>query len=202
MKRYRPVGDVSALPSAVFGSRGTLWWGTLAFMLIEGMTVAICIASYLYVRKNFPDWPPPPTPLPSLLIPTIAVVVLLASIFAMTRVEKAARRLDTGGVRMGLIIMCVFAVVMVVLRVFEFRAIGTHWDSDAYGSTAWATVGFHSTLLLLETVETAVITALVLWGPLEKKHFGDIEDNAVYWYFMCLLWIPVYLIVYLGPRFI
>jgi heme/copper-type cytochrome/quinol oxidase subunit 3 len=202
MKRFRPVGDVSALPSVVFGSRGTLWWGVIMFMMIEGMTIAICIASYLYVRGNFSQWPPPPTELPSIVIPTIGVVVMMASIFVMARLEKAAKALDLGAVRTLSVVICVFAVALCVLRYFDFKALHTFWDSNAYGSTAWATVAFHSTLLLLETIETMVITALVLWGPMEKKHFADVEDNTLYWYFMCLIWIPAYVVVYLSPRFL
>lgn len=202
MKRIRVAADVSELPTVVFGSRGTLWWGTIAFMAIEATTIAVCAASYLYVRKNFPDWPPPPTQLPSLITPTAGVIVMILSIVAMSRVEAAARRLDAAAVRRGLLIMCGFGVVLVVLRWFDFTSLNTHWDTDAYGSTAWATVAFHSTLLLLEVIETAVFTVLVFFGPFEEKHLSDAEDNAVYWYFMCLIWIPVYFLLYISPRFL
>jgi len=202
MKRYRISGDVSELPTVVFGSRGSLWWGTLAFMLIEGTEIAVCVASYLYVRKNFHDWPPPPTPLPSLLIPTIGVITMLLSIVMMYRVDKAAKALDKPAVQRGLVIMSLFGIALVALRFYDFGALNTHWDTDAYGSTAWATVGFHSSLLFLEVVETMVFTALALVGPWEAKHFSDTEDNALYWYFMCGIWIPVYVLLFIMPRWL
>jgi len=202
MKHYRIAGDVRELPTVVFGSRGTLWWGTIAFMVMEGMTIAVCAASYLYVRQNFSDWPPPPTQLPSLLIPTINVAVMIASMVVMRRVELAARAFDGPGVRRGLVVICVFGIAMVTLRWFDFKALNTHWDTDAYGSTAWATVAFHSSELLLEVIETIVFTVMMLAGPVEAKHFSDAEDNALYWYFMCLIWIPLYFLLYISPRFL
>ena len=202
MKRYRPVVDVHELPTVVFGNRSILYWGVLAFMAIEGMTVAVCAASYLYIRKNFHDWPPPPTPLPSLTIPTIGVLVMIVSLFVNNRLRKATRKLDTAAVSRGLWIMTVIGFVLVALRWFDFRALNTRWDSDAYGSTAWATVAFHSSLLFLEAIETAVIMVLFNFGPREPKHYSDVEDNTLYWYFMCLIWIPVYVLIYISPRFL
>lgn len=202
MKRYRIAGDVAELPSVVFGKRGIAWWGTLMFMAIEGMTVAVCAASYLYVRKNFHDWPPPPTPLPSLLIPTIGVIVMLVSMVMMYRVQKAAEALDKPATQRGLVIMALFGIVLVALRFFDFRSLNTHWDSDAYGSTAWASVAFHSSLLLFEAIETSVFAVLALWGPWEAKHFSDAEDNAMYWYFMCTIWFPAYVLLFISPRWL
>jgi cytochrome c oxidase subunit 3 len=33
------------------------------------------------------------------------------------------------------------------------------------------------------------------------KAFSDTADNSGYWYFTVGIWIPIYLIVYVGPRF-
>jgi heme/copper-type cytochrome/quinol oxidase subunit 3 len=47
-----------------------------------------------------------------------------------------------------------------------------------------------------------VFTALFWFGPLEGKHFSDADDNCTYWYFMSLVWIPVYMLLYWTPRLI
>jgi hypothetical protein len=31
------------------------------------------------------------------------------------------------------------------------------------------------------------------------KAMSDVSDNSFYWYFMVLSWLPLYLIVYVGP---
>src|SRR5918994_7869845 len=93
------VLDVSHLPTTVFGHRSHMWWGTLGFMLIEGTTLLVCLASYFYLRLNFPTWPPEHTLLPSVGWPTVHVVLMLASMVPMGLADRAARRFDLSGLR-------------------------------------------------------------------------------------------------------
>jgi len=46
------------------------------------------------------------------------------------------------------------------------------------------------------------LAVLVLAGPVEGQHVGDISANAVYWYFVALSWVALYTIVFLTPRFL
>ena len=41
--KYRVVADLSELPLHGMGSASPTWWGTLAFMLIEGTGFALVI---------------------------------------------------------------------------------------------------------------------------------------------------------------
>ena len=59
----RPTFDASDLPTVVYGSRVITWWGTAGFMFAEAATLAACVASYYYIRRNFEAWPPLRTPL-------------------------------------------------------------------------------------------------------------------------------------------
>src|SRR5688572_8693664 len=90
----RPTFDASDLPTVVYGSRVITWWGTAGFMFAEAATLAACVASYYYIRRNFEAWPPLRTPLPDLLLPTISLIVLIASVFPCYQFAKAAKRLD------------------------------------------------------------------------------------------------------------
>lgn len=198
----RTVYDASGLPTVSFDHHNVNWWGTLAFIVIEGTTLAIAIAAYLYVRKNFDTWPPPPTPLPDLLIPTINMLLLLAVIVPMGWADKAARRLDLRGVRVGLLIAIGMQLVCVVLRFFEFAALNTRWDEHVYGSVAWAVLALHATLLALDLVETGSFAALTYIGPFKEKHFPDISDASFYQYFLSLSNVVVYAVLFLSPRFL
>ena len=86
-------------------------------------------------------------------------------------------------------------------RWFEFRALNVRWDSNAYGSAAWATVTAHGTLLLLEAAETIAFTWLLFGDHIEERDLAGASDNALYWYFMTGVWIPLYVVVYLSPYF-
>ena len=200
MKTIRTTVDVSLLPTYAFGSRGLVWWGTLGFMLIEGFTLALCVASYLYLRKNLIEWPPPRVPNPDLLLPSIGLIVMLLSNIPMYFSKKAAHARNRGGVILWLGVSCAFGVAMIVFRVFDFAALNTRWDADAYGSIAWTTVGFHAALVLMEVGETIGSLLLFLFAPVEEKHYVDASDNVMYWWFVTFSWVPLFVVVYLLPR--
>jgi cytochrome c oxidase subunit 3 len=200
MKALRPAGNVSELPSVTFGPRSLMWWGTLGFMTIEGWTTALLVGAYLYLRQNYDAWPPLRTPYPSLLIPTINLAILLISIWPAMMVARAAKRLDTAGVKRWLVIMSVVAVPTLVLRWWELWALNTRWDTTAYGSAAWTIVGFHTSLLLIDIMDTLGLTLFYFTKDMPVKSFSDTADNSFYWYFTVGVWVPLYLIVYVGPR--
>lgn len=200
MKTYEKVIDVAETPTIVFGRRALTWWGTVAFICIEATTLVICITTYLYLRKNFHHWPPPPLRVPDLVRPTITALFLALTNIPNYWLHQRVRRLDKSGARVGMLMMSIAAAIAIVLRIYDFRDLNTHWDTNAYGSAAWITVAFHSTLLFLEALETWVFTALFWFGSVEGKHFGDADDNCVYWYFMTLVWIPMYMLIYWTPR--
>src|SRR4051794_724128 len=90
--------DVSRLPTVVFGSKDLMFWGTVSFMVIEGWTLALCVMSYFYLRQSSHAWPPLRTPQPSLLVPSVNLVIMLVSLVAAWWTAKRAKKLDRAGV--------------------------------------------------------------------------------------------------------
>jgi heme/copper-type cytochrome/quinol oxidase subunit 3 len=180
-----------------------MWWGTVGFMVVEGWTLALCVAAYLYLRQNFETWPPLRTPYPSLVIPTINLVLMLISVWPAYMAQQASKKLDERGVRLWLTIGGFGSLPILVLRWFELWALNVRWDTNAYGSAAWVIVGLHATLLLLDIGDT-IGFALFYWirGKMPVKSMSDVSDNSLYWYFMVATWIPLYLLLYIGPRFL
>jgi heme/copper-type cytochrome/quinol oxidase subunit 3 len=200
---HRPVLDVSELPRVVFGQRDLMWWGTLGFMLIEGFTLFLCAGVYVYLQQNFSTWPPAGTPLPSLGVPTIQLVVMLVSLLPAWWTSKAAERFDLGKVRIGLTIATLFGLAIVGLRFWEtLVSLNVKWDTNAYGSAQWLILCAHGTLLLVELVEVGGMAAIFWIAPVEEKHFSDVADLVFYWFFMVLSWVPLYLLCFLVPRWI
>jgi len=200
MKALRPAHDVSALPTVTFGSRSLMWWGTLGFMTIEGWTTGLLVIAYLYLRQNYTAWPPLRTPYPSLVVPSINLALMLISIIPSMLSGRAGKRLDLAGVKRWMLISSVAMLPILVLRWWELWAIGTRWDTNAYGSAAWTIVGFHASLLLLDVGDTIGLTAMFWLKRMPMNAYSDVADNTMYWYFTIGIWIPIYLIVYVGPR--
>jgi heme/copper-type cytochrome/quinol oxidase subunit 3 len=199
--RSRSLVDVSRLPTAAFGPRDLMWWGTAGFVAIEGTTLFICAASYFYLRLNFLSWPPEHTLRPSLFWPTVQVALMLLSNGPNYLLQRAARGLDLAAVRRWVLVEAALALVFVALRWQEFLSLNLRWDANAYGSIAWATTGFHGTLLLLQMVETIFFAGFLHTDMIEEKHFSDAYDSAFYWYFMTGSWIVLYVVVFLSPYF-
>lgn len=200
MSAPRSLLDVSRLPRVAFGHRTLLWWGTLGFMVIEGFTLVLMVASYFYLRLNEYEWPPGRTPDPDLLVPTLNTVLLLLVIVPMRAVDKAAKRFDRRGVIRGLLIATAMSVAVAALRWWELLALQVRWDAHAYASAAWGVVVLHATLLVVDVFETGTLAALFLSRKAKRKHYPDACDAALYQYFLSLAWVPLYFIVYWGPR--
>jgi heme/copper-type cytochrome/quinol oxidase subunit 3 len=198
----RAVGNVADLPTTTFGHRSLMWWGTVGFIVIEGTTLLICAISYVYLQKNFLSWPPEYVLRPGLTVAAVQAGLMLASNVPMVMVDKAARRLDLRTVRTGMVVISLLAVGMCGLRALEFQALNVRWDSNAYGSASWAVLTTHTTLLLLETVETVVFTLLLYSPSMEQRDLSAASDNAIYWYFMTGTWIPLAALVFLLPYLI
>ena len=197
----RPTIDVSDLPTYAFGHRPLTWWCTMSMILMEGTMFVVLLISYFFLRTRVPDWPPGPTSPPDLLWGTVNTAVVLASCVPNYLADKAARRLDLRGVRLWMIVTLAFAIVFAVIRIFEFQHLNCSYDQNAYGSIVWLNMGFHTTHLLTDMVDTVVLIALMFIGPVEGKRFVDVADNSGYWYFVVAMWLPLYAVIYIAPRF-
>ena len=197
----RPTLDVSHLPSIAFGSRATLWWGVVGLIAIEATALALTGASYAYVRRNFASWPPAGVALPALGAATAELAVFLASLVPMILVDRAARRERYLPVTLGLAAVTLFGLASLALRAVQFAgALGARWDSNAYGSVVWLLLGMHAAHVVSSTVENALILAVLLIGPVERKDYVDAHVNALFWYFVAGAWVAIYAVVYLAPR--
>ena len=192
--------DVSALPTFGFGHRSLMWWGTFGLMLIEGMIFALTIAAYFYLRSHSATWPMNAAP-PDLLWGTLNTAVLLASMLPNQLAKKAAEKMDLHKVRIWMVACLLFSLAFLAIRVMEFTSLNTRWDSQAYGSVVWMLMALHTIHLVTDAYDSTVLTVLMFTGPLEGKRFVDVSENAMYWYFVVLSWLPIYAVIYWAPRY-
>ncbi len=177
-----------------------MWWGTLGLVLIEGTAFALAIAAYFYLRERNTYWPPQNIAPPDLLWGTLNLVLLLASAVPNELAKKAAEKVDLRAVRLWLVVCLAFGLAFNAIRVFEFLHLNVTFSNDAYGSIVWMLLGLHTVHIATDVADTSVLTALMFIGPVEEKRFVDVEENAVYWYFVVLTWLPIYGVIYWAPR--
>ena len=63
-------------------------------------------------------------------------------------------------------------------------------------------MGLHVFHLLTDTVDTVVLTVFFFTSLVEGKRFMDAAENAGYWYFVVISWIPIYLVIYWAPSWL
>jgi cytochrome c oxidase subunit III len=198
--KERVAVDLSRLPLHGMGRASVTWWGTTAFMLIEGTGFALVIAVYLYLMNRASTWPidaPPPDLLPG----TAVTLILIASLVPNYLISRWAEREDLRRIRIGMVIMSVFGAAPLAARVFEFPALRVSWDTNAYGSVVWLLLGLHTTHIITDLAETLVLAALMFTRHAQnRRRFGDVQDNATYWNFVVAAWLPIYACIYWIPR--
>jgi cytochrome c oxidase subunit III len=193
--------DLAELPTHAFSYRSLTWWGIIGFMVIEGVGFAMAIAAYFFLMSQEQEWAPRPTLPPDLLAGTLFTILMLLSEIPNSMIKNAAESYDAASVRKLLPAVVAIGAFLFVIRGFEFNSLNVLWYDNAYGSIIWA-------LLVLHTlhVGTDWIDTVVLWRLMNTPHgeeprrLVDVDENALYWRFVWLTWLPIYALIYWVPR--
>lgn len=204
----RPVIDVSNLPDTELDHRSAIWWGNVLLLAIETTMFALLLGAYFYLRGNFAQWPPPHIsgpmayfdPVPKLGVPTSNLFVLLLSVVPMVWADRAAWHMRCGPVCRGLTACVLLGLLIIVVRFWEFSALRFRWDDNAYGSITWTIVAMHLLHVIVATLELGLMLVWILRKGMDEKHARDVRVTAVYWYWVVGIWVPLYVIIFAGPR--
>ena len=203
MLQPRFTGDLSTLPTHAFGHRALTWWGIMAFFLIEGTFFLLAIAAYFYLMNQEQLWPPPPFLPPDLLAGTLFTILMLLSEIPNSLLKTAAEKGQLRQVRRLMPVVSLIGLALLVLRGFEFASLNVLWSDNAYGSIVWTLLFLHATHIITDWGDTVVLTALMFTGhAVEGRRFVDVSENAVYWRFVWIAWLPIYFLLYWVPRWV
>jgi heme/copper-type cytochrome/quinol oxidase subunit 3 len=196
----RAVGSVDSLPSEVFGPANLTWWAAVGGEVIEGFVLLLAVFAYFYLAHDAPDWPPLHTALPSLGPSTINLGLMAASIPAAWWAAREAKNRRRRSALAGLLLHGLIGTAILVVRYFELKALNVRWDTNAYGSITWAILFAHGYMALFDVFDTFGLALLFARMEPEERHRVDVTENSFFWYFVVGTWIPIYLLVFWGPR--
>jgi heme/copper-type cytochrome/quinol oxidase subunit 3 len=202
MMQKKFVLDLRELPDHGFGTRSLTWWGTVGMFAIESTTLAIGGAAYFYLMMQEPHWPPV-AKVPDLGFSTAVTAIFLLSLIPNIWLERRAKKYDLRATRIGMVAMSLIGAVLVAMRLYEFSRLNVRWDWNAYGSAVWGLLGLHTVHVVTDLVDTIVLAALLFTEHGHRaRRFVDTAENAMYWNFVVIAWLPVYAIIYWVPRWI
>jgi heme/copper-type cytochrome/quinol oxidase subunit 3 len=193
--------DLSGLPDHAFSYRSLTWWGVIGFMVIEGTAFGLAIAAYFFLMSHEQHWAPQPLQPPGLVAGSLFTLVILLSEIPNTMVKQAAHKNDVSAVRRLMPWIVGIGALLLVIRGFEFNSLNVLWYSNAYGSIIWALLLLHTTHIATDWFDTVVLAALMRTAHGETpRRLVDTDENALYWRFVWLTWIPIYTLIYWVPR--
>ncbi|WP_201297311.1 hypothetical protein [Sphingomonas sp. 8AM] len=92
--------------------------------------------------------------------------------------------------------MTLLGLLLLVPRGFEMAHLNTRRDHDAYGSVVWMLMVLHTSHVVTDWGDAAVQAAWLFTHEIGDDQFADVEDNASYWSFVVLTWLPIGALVY------
>jgi cytochrome c oxidase subunit III len=210
MTAEQRVLDVSQLPATEFDERSPLWWGNTIGLFIETAMFGILIAIYITVAMNTSPFPPVRAdrlPVlrdssPDLFLPVIGLIVLLASLAPGIWLDISARRRNVGAIKIGLIVTLSFNIAAFIIRYYEFDSLHFKWNENAYGSITWMLLGMHMLHIIVLGIEDIYLLTWTFTKGVDEKHALDLTVTAVYWYWIVGIWVLLFPLIYLTPRFI
>ena len=191
--------DVSHLRPYDISSNAPLWWGQLFLTLIEGSMFGILIAMYYYIRSRMDVWPPPGIREPNQLLAGLCVALLIASCAGSYLASEAAKKDDRRGVLIGLGLNLLLAFAGLALRALDWSAWNFKWTTGAYGSITWGIMFLHTLDVAADLVFTVVLFFIFAAGRHGPKQRLAVHVDSVVWYFLVIIWIPLYATIYWGP---
>jgi heme/copper-type cytochrome/quinol oxidase subunit 3 len=166
----------------------------LAIFQFSWILVFVCLAIVnLQLRGASPSWPPPGVEKLSPVLPTIATLGLLASVFFTRRAVQALERSDTPGFVLNWRWVLALGAAFVVMMAFEFLSIPT---SGTYSDVFRMMTGFH-------IIHALVIGGFMLRilngaraGVYHTENAWPVEGAASLWYFVVVAWMIFYVVLY------
>jgi len=165
----------------------------------ESMLFAGLIGMFLVFRLSRP-WPPADLPRLPLGMTFLNTLVLFASAVPMSRALGAVRRDDRPTLVRALGLTALLGTTFLSVQGLEWVRLVRHGltlGSSMYGATFYVLIGCHGVHLLIAVLWLAVTAILAARGLFRAARHAALEMCAIYWYFVCALWVVLFPLVYL-----
>jgi cytochrome c oxidase subunit III len=194
------IVDVRKLPTHPDGIDAPEWWGIVSLVVIEAVVFTGAMASYFHLKVVNDAWPPAIIDKPELLLPTLNSLILLLSTIPVWLGVRQMKRGSDRTARIGLPIAMGMLVVFMGLKIYEYTANDWGVSTHAYGSAVMLMTGLHMAHVGAVILKSGVILSYLHSRRIDPRRAVPLEANAVYYYFVAGIWVPLYATIYLAPH--
>ncbi|HYG64154.1 MAG TPA: cytochrome c oxidase subunit 3 [Thermoanaerobaculia bacterium] len=171
------------------------------FLASEVMLFGALFASYVMLRAGAPSWPRPAALL-DVPLATVNTLVLIASGVTMALARRAIRGGDLRGFRRFMGGTVLAGGLFLILESVEWAARierGLLPSTNTFLALVFTLTGLHA----LHVLGGLAVNGY-LWGPgarlqgSDTRHFAlRVENAALYWFFVDLVWIVLFPVLYI-----
>jgi cytochrome c oxidase subunit III len=186
------------LPVGSEGKRSGGWWGVVTLIVTEGSLFGYLLFTYFYLAsQSEQNWPP--EGLPTLLVPGINTLVLLASSVFVWASERCIRRRQSGWSLASMALAFILGACFVAIQLHEWGIKTYDMTSDLYGSLYFTITGFHMLHVIVGLIILLVLLFWIALGYFDDKRYAAVTIGGLYWHFVDVVWLFVFTTLYLTP---
>ena len=173
--------------------------GMVLLVASEAVFFAAFLGIYAVSYTAAKVWPPAGIETPSITVPSVGVVVLLASGGAMALAMRHAHRPEyqRAALLRWLAVALACAVAFGVLTVIGYADLPFSVGQGIYESLFYMIIGLELAHVVGGAVLLAVVMARTWSGELALRR-DPIQATAIYWYFVVVLGVVIYAVLYLA----
>ena len=182
-------------------------FGMILFLSAEGTFFAFLIIAYIYfhgVVQNYITSGPTANNSLNPFITGGFSVLLIGSSFTMRKAENSHRAGEHQKFRNWLIVTFVLGLMFLGGQAREYLGLyakDVTISRNIFGSTFFTLTGFHALHVTLGLVVLLIMIVLSLRGAFRTGGTSAVETVALYWHFVDWVWVAIFSVVYIWPRF-
>jgi len=165
----------------------------------EIMFFAGLIGAYLLFRFGTVVWPPADLPRLPLGVTWLNTLVLMASGCTMLAALRAVREDNLRGLTRSLCVTGLLGVLFLSVQGSEWVRLIRHGlrpSSGPYGSTFYVLIGSHAAHVAMAVLWLGIVAIGAWRGRFSSTRYAAVEVCAIYWFFVCALWLALFALVY------
>ena len=131
-------------------------------------------------------------------------IILIASSFTFLIADHQLKKGNISRLKIWLVITILLGAIFLVGQGREYwRLINEHitLSSSVFGTSFYALTGFHGFHVFVGIIILCIMLTLAFLGDFNKSSSNAISVAGIYWHFVDIVWIVVFTVVYVLPKF-